>query len=177
MKLRNVCLILICTLIVTIFSTAIITPVHATTFSSKYSLKVNEETIDAKVYIKDGRSYIPIRKLTDALNYSIHYSKLDELNVFHDYDIIGAPQRVSLWGNERWGYRIMQRVGDQDHPDDVTIYKPALDCPNESDNCYAIKDLYEGPIILDKKMYVPVRYLAEALDLQLKLSGNTISIN
>jgi hypothetical protein len=178
MRIRNVFIVMIGALLLTIFPVADSTSeLQAQTFTSKYTIKVNGETVDANVYLNDGRSYIPIRKLTDALDYSIEYSKLNELDIYHNYDIYGASQRVSIWGNERWGYSIVKRVAEQDHPDDEYIYDPVLACPNESDNCRVIKDLYEGPVILNNTMYVPVRYLAEALDLQLRVSGNVIYLS
>lgn len=146
----------------------------AASFTSKYTMNVNGENIGAKVYVKDGRTYIPLRTLTDALGYTISYSQLAELDIYHNYEIVGAAQNVSIWGNERWGYSIMQRIGEESNPDDVAIYNPALNCVSETDNCRVIKDIYEGPLVLNDTMYVPVRYLAEALELNLSISENNI---
>jgi len=70
----------------------------------------------------------------------------------------------------------MQRIGEDSSPDDVAVYDPLLNCVDETDNCKVIKDSYEGPFILDNTMYIPVRYLAEALDLQLSVSENNINL-
>jgi len=74
---------------------------EATSFTSKYTISVNGDNVDTKVYVDDGRTYIPLRELTDALGYTISYSKVNELDVFHNYDIEGAAKNVSVWGNER----------------------------------------------------------------------------
>lgn len=145
-------------------------------FTSKYKISVRGKKVDTKVYVKNGRTFIPIGSLTRALGYTVSYAKLDELFIYHNYDIEGARNRVTVWGNEKWGYSITKRIGKENGPDDVAIYRPVRQCVDETDNCWLIEDLYEGPIAVNDSLYVPIRYMAEAFNLKIKVSKNVINL-
>ncbi|WP_088547685.1 hypothetical protein [Paenibacillus aquistagni] len=142
------------------------------TKSDKFSVQIEDKVVTAQIYIHKGSVYLPLRSLSDAFGYKLSYSKIDELDTFHHVEITGASKQVEVWGNQRWGYSIIQRMAAEPSPDDRAIYRPARTCKPETDNCSVLPDQYEGPLVIDHTLYVPVRQVAEALNAKLEIVKN-----
>lgn len=142
------------------------------TNSDKFSVQIEDKVVTAQIYIHKGSVYLPLRAVANAFGYKLSYSKLDELEMFHHVEITGASKEVAVWGNQRRGYSIIQRMAAEPSPDDRAIYRPARTCKPETDNCSVLPDQYEGPLVIDHTLYVPVRQVAEALNAKLEIVKN-----
>ncbi|MCI1591869.1 stalk domain-containing protein [Heyndrickxia oleronia] len=146
------------------------------TSASKYTLSINGKKVNANVQVIKGRSYVPLRAITNKLGYTISYALVDELDLYQYYEIDGASKRVTIWGNKNRGYSIIKRIGKEYSPDDIQIYDAKIKCVSETDLCELIKDIYEGPFVKNNTLYVPIRYMADAFSLNLTISNNIIHI-
>ncbi|OMF81651.1 hypothetical protein BK142_04040 [Paenibacillus glucanolyticus] len=135
-----------------------------------YSVNV-AGTLMNDVYIRQGKAYVPLQGLAEALGYEISYSLQAELDHFHQYDL-KAPSapHISVWGNASRGYTIVRKATQEMSVNDINIYEPELLCPEASDSCRLDESKYEGPVFTKNTLYVPVRDMAKAFNLKLTIS-------
>ncbi|TVX89543.1 hypothetical protein [Paenibacillus agilis] len=151
---------------------------EAAALPSKYVLSVVGQNISTShVYVNDGKSYVSLRALTEKLQTKISYTKRSELYDYHQYEFSFNEERVMVWGNEHRGFWIQSRpVGQDIGPHDKKIYEPEQICVQESDVCKVDKKRYRGPILVKGTLYVPIREIAQALELEVtvkKTDGQT----
>lgn len=135
-----------------------------------YSVNV-AGTLVNDVYVRQGKAYVPLQSLAEALGYEISYSLQEELDNFHHYDL-KAPSRpqISVWGNANRGYTIVRRATQEMSVNDINIYQPKRLCPEESDHCKLDESNYGGPVFQKGTLYVPIRDMAKAFNLKLTIS-------
>ncbi|WP_028593880.1 hypothetical protein [Paenibacillus assamensis] len=162
-----------------ILTAGFLTKGEAIAQQSKYVVSVFGQNVSTShVYVNDGKSYVSLRALTDKLQAKISYTKHSELYDYHQYEFSFNEERVMVWGNEHRGFWIQTRpVGKDSGPHDKKIYKPEQICVQESDVCKVDKKQYHGPILVKGTLYVPIREIAQALELEVvmkKADGQTV---
>ncbi len=162
-----------------ILFTVLLVSAFAAPASAAYQIRLQSSSVNTgattsstvKVYEKNGTVYAPLKDTVKKLGYSLGHTIEEELYTYHKYTVTHGDQAAIFWGNEDNGYMIESYALSQGSTsDNHKVYEPAMRCEPETDMCELVTSKYKGPVVHDGTLYVPVRQLAEALSLDLKIS-------